>query len=567
MYSGWTLLDAELERQRRTMLGIFMCAALLMAFFGGMCAERANLTARHQTHEAEIVAQKDAEITEKEVVITEKDAVIAAREAEIRKIRARAVTLDENGVRTNRMSEIYLTSDPYRESEIQTDAEFREYCRENCPEAVLPTDEWTTENVIESWLATPEIWGVWRDSYNDLKTYFVWTADYEHCFYLDMAEPISPTDYETGEHRELVSGWLVMDGVRIVMLDAQTYDVDDPYEMLRQYQSGEWDGSTRRSHDGSTVVEVDGLDGNLEYHYEAWRYDQTTDPLGLAYVGYADEPWWKRDDLPEELLAAVGERNRYATWDDTKTRGSSWLWVWDFYADLPGGISAQVEGLGELYDTVRTRRGTFFVASTGVWLYKQGQLVDDPWLHALDKESAELYMRCVLPKTPEEIAALDATVPPPEDDGVVRMSEQQRAQEYADGYAACEALGLVTTADQGYVYTGKTLLVLREGGEIEPLFDQMVTTPGRYSSSAWGLRDGQLIYWRGYTYGSSELPEVVAEGVLEADFTDLALFMKTDGCYEVARVHGENEVRYLGTEEMNYYKEFYQTLRAATYYS
>lgn len=553
MYSGWTLLDAELERQRRIMLGIFACAALMLAFFGGMCAERANLTARFQTRETELLAEKDAEIANRDAEIVEKDAKIEAMEAEIRKTAARAIVLDENGVRTDRMREIYTTSDPYRESEIQTDAEFREWCQENYPEAVLATDEWMAESVIESWCNAPGIWGVWTDSYNDSKTYFVWTPDWEHCFYLDMDEPILLTDYETGEHQELVSGWLVMDGVRIKMIDTETYDIDDPYEMLRQYQAGEWDGETRRSHDGSTTVEV-GWRGTLEYTYKAWKYDATTDPLELAYQGYAAEPWWQRDGLSEELVTALGRNHDYKAWEDeAQTRAYEWLWggSWDFYVDLPGGISAGVDGLGEVYEVETTQQGTFFATSTGIWLYKGGELVDSWECQVVDDDDLDFFTTFQRPKTPEEIAQLSATVLPTDDpEETPKLSEREQAQQYADAYAGCLAIGLISEEDRAYFYTGEDLLTLRKGGVVEEFFDP-IPEAGRLTSRqpSRGLKDGRLIYWSGY-----KLPQIITEDVLAADFTSVALIEKADGVYAVVYGQGRYEAQYLGVGPMEYYQ-------------
>lgn len=553
MYSGWTLLDAELERQGRIMLGIFACAVLMLAFFGGMCAERANLTARYQTRETELLAEKDAEIANRDAEIVEKDAKIEAMEAEIRKTAARAIALDENGVRTDRMREIYTTSDPYRESEIQTDAEFREWCQENYPEAVLATDEWTAESVIESWCNAPEIWGVWTDSYNDLKTYFVWSADYGHCFYLDMDEPILLTDYETGEHQELVSGWLVMDGVRIKMIDAETYDIDDPYEMLRQYQAGEWDGETRRSHDGSTTVEVSWR-GTLEYTYKAWKYDATTDPLELAHQGYAAEPWWQRDELSEELVTALGRNHDYKAWEDeAQTWAYAWLWggSWDFYVDLPGGISAGVDGLGEVYEVETTQQGTFFATSTGIWLYKGGELVDAWECPVVDDDDLDFFTTFQRPKIPEEIAQLSATVPPTDDpEETPKLSEREQAQQYADAYAECLAIGLISEEDRAYFYTGEDLLALRKGGVVEEFFDP-IPEAGRLTSRqpSRGLKDGRLIYWSGY-----KLPQIITEDVLAADFTSVALIEKADGVYAVVYGQGRYEAKYLGVGPMEYYQ-------------
>ena len=555
-WRGWT-----------AMILVFVMA-LMMLNVGVNYGEKSGLEAAERQYTAEL-AEKDGELAGKEAALTEKDEKLAKKEAELREYQIEAEILDENGVRTDRMSEVYTSVDPYGGSEITTDAEFREYCRENYPEAVLPTEEWTLEGVVESWLESPEIWGVWTDSYNDLEAYFIWSADYEHCFYLDVEVPIIPVAHDTGEHRELVSGWLVVDGVRALMLDEQTYDIDDPYEMLRQYQAGEWDGSTRRSHDGSTTVEVDNLDGYLEYQYEAWRYDQTTDPLGMAYAGFEDEAWWKREGVSKELQVALGERHtQYTSWNEEGTHGWDWVPRWDFYVDLPGGISASVEGLGEIYDSRRTQRGTFFMTSTGVWLYKQGELVDH-WECELNEKTAALYSRCALPKTAEEIAQLDATRPEIEDEsGAVTFgeSEQQKAMEYANEYAKYQELGLISPKDQTYVYTGTELLTLKEGGTVVAFFDEIVAGPSSMSSRMWGLKDGRLVCWRVYAFSSGDLPKVVAEDVVEADFTDLALFMKADGCYEVPHAsYSAGEVRYLGPEAMGYYQRLYQTLAAARY--
>lgn len=555
---------------------------LVVAVFVLFSVELSLREAKHERILAEALAEKDAVITEKETEIAEKTEALKAWRDEATKLKARKVVLDENGVRTDRMREIYLTADPYRESEVQTDAEFREWCRENYPEAVLPADVWTAgdaltddvaaaddaaateandglmtevaEKVLASWTEKPEIWGVWRDSYNDLLTYFSWTPDYEHCFYLDIAEPIIPVNHETGEHKELVSGWLVMDGVRMAMIDAKTYAIDDPYEMLRQYQAGEWDGEARRSHDGSTVAEVAFWHGTLEYTYEAWVYDETTDPLGVAYEGYATNPWWQRDGLSEELVAALGRNHSQRAWEEGQMRAHDWLWGggWDFYVDLPGGISAKVEGLGEVYEVEMTGQGTFFATATGVWLYKSGELVDSWALKLVDSDDLNFYAPFKRPKTEEEIARLSATRLFDADDpeATPQPSEQERARDYVQAYADCQRLGLISENDLAYFYTGKQLLVLREGGAAEKFFEEVPERdralsrgPGR------GLKDGRLIYWSSY-----DLPKVITEDVLKADFTEVALIEKADGCYAI--VYGDDgyEARFLGIGSMEHYK-------------
>lgn len=542
---------------RRNCSSVLKCAIVVVVIVGVGVLFNCELNLRAAKAEQILqtaLAEKDAEIANRDAEIVEKDAKIEAMEAEMRKTAARAIILDKNGVRTDRMREIY--HDPYSEfpGSVETDAEFREWCQENYPEAVLPSNDWTAEEVLVLWTEKPEIWGVWKDvEHLSERSYFVWTPDWEHCFYLDMDKPILPADYETGEHQELISGWLVMDGVRIKMIDTETYDIDDPYEMLRQYQTGEWDGETRRSHDGATTVEVSWR-GTLEYTYEAWKYDATTDPLELAYQGYAAEPWWQRDGLSEELVTALGRNHNYKAWEDeAQTWAYEWLWGggWDFYVDLPGGISAGVDGLGEVYEVSATQQGTFFATSMGIWLYKGGKLVDSWDRPVADDDDLDFFATFQQPKTSEEIAQLSATAPPVENpEDTPRLSEREQAQQYADAYAECLAIGLISEEDRAYFYTGEDLLALRKGGVIEEFFDP-VPEAGRLTSRqpSRGLKDGRLIYWSGYN-----LPQIITEDVLAVDFTSVALIEKADGVYAV--VYGQNcyGAQYLGVGPMEYYQ-------------
>ena len=51
----------------------------------------------------------------------------------------------------------------------------------------------------------------------------------------------------------------------------------------------------------------------------------------------------------------------------------------------------------------------------------------------------------------------------------------------------------------------------------------------------WGFQDGELTYWQLYERFANDMPTVVAEDVLEVDFTKLAMFRKEDGWYAVIR--------------------------------
>lgn len=482
-----------------------------------------------------LAAEKDATISEQSATIVElngmieqREAEIAAKEAEIRQITRRELEVDENGVIMTRMIEFYGSHDPYGEPEIQNDEEFRAWCQENWPDATYPSEEWTTDGVIAAWVEKPEIWGSYTESYYDDTHFFTWSADWEHCFILDayMTYDLFADDANwwlegvKAEHKVPTSGWLVIDGIRVQMLDQETYDIYDPYELARQYQAGEWDGCNRRSPDGSTRVRISSYDGGLmDYWYQAYSYDESADPLGMAWTDFDRQPWWTRDDVPEELISAIPERRR--DWTDPWGEAPNLMMLSsadvEIYVDLPIGYDAS-----EFTSIAKTGQGTFCFSSKGVKLFRKGVLIEE-WALAVNVRESLMLMRF---------------------------------EEPSDEYVQ----------DLAYVYDGKQIWALRAGGTKEVALENLQYA--HYNDAVFlGFHEDKLIYWKGSThYEGSTSPAVVATDVLEVDVTDLALLRKEDGWYAIVRGSGDFTLSYLGESEgPEYYAQLYQDLGSARY--
>lgn len=482
-----------------------------------------------QNERLALATEKDATISEQSAMIAELSDAIEQKEAEIRKIARRELEVDENGVIMTRMIEFYGNHDPYGEPEIQNDEEFRAWCQENWPEAVYPLEEWTAEEVIAAWVEKPEIWGSYTDFYYDETCFFTWSADWEHCFILDayMTYDLFAEDADwwsegvKAEHKAPTSGWLVIDGLRVQMLDRETYDIYDPYELVRQYQSGEWDGSNRRSPDGSTLVRVSNYDGGLlDYWYQAYSYDESADPLGIAWTDFDRQPWWTRDDVPEELTSAIPERRREWTdpWGAAPNLEMLSSADVEVYVDLPIGYD-----VSEFVQIAKTNQGAFCFSSEGVKLFQKGKLIEE-W--ALDVNTRESLML---------------------------MRFEEPGADYAQ--------------DLAYVYDGEQIWALRAGGAKEVVLENFQYA--HYNDAIFlGYHGNELVYWKGYThYESSIPPTVVATDVLEVDVTNLAMLRKEDGWYAmVRRSDGGFMLRYLGEPEgPEYYAQLYKDLSSASY--
>lgn len=522
-----TLLNKELiaKSDRIVKVGFVLVVLLLMLVLGWWLHEREfgpalAMQREYSTRLAEELHDQDQQLSEKDLELSRLQTSIEHYRSKVMSLELQLQPVDANGVRKDRMAEFYGQHDPTRTPPFSTDEEFRLYCQVKYAEAVLPSNDWTAESVLATWLEQPEVWAHCSAEEGRVDFYFTWTPNYAHCFILDSDKPYLSARMEEA-HEPLVSGWLVVDGLRVAMFDQSTYDISDPYEMIRQYQAGEWDGTMRRSHDGSTTVEVRSYDGMLDYEYEAWWYDESFDPEGVAWQEFAERPWWYDDDVPWETLQMLSYQERPKWPDEIAPNEAYWMWPnTKFYADLPLDYNMK-----ELVVADRLDDGELLVAEARrIRAYSRGKLLGEWDLAealATDLQSQDVMLFGRLKDAPVEYAH-----------------------------------------DVAYLYTQGQLLALREGGEVAVALERVIGGHDWMDTPEFGLQEGRLIYWDvRLAPRIGEVPTVLAEDVLEADFSTLALLRKADGCYMVTRdENGDYVVEYLGTESMQYYSDYCQRL-------
>lgn len=510
--------------QHRRVCSVFLACAVVIEAMLGMCrwSYQRGISKGVESYEDRLAIQAEELGAEKDEALAEKDEILAAKDQKIYELEQELRPVDEEGLLEDRMSEFYGRHELDAEPKIGSDTEFREYCQENRPDAVYPSTEWTAEDVIASWTEQPEIWGHYMDDlgYND--TWYTWTPDYEHCFILDVDEPYPLTDSETGEHQELISGWLVVDGIRVAMLDKVTYDIEDPFELVRQYQAGEWDGSIRRSHDGSTTVVVYPSKGyTLYYMSEFWRYDERFDPEGLAWTEFEMVPWWKQREMSPELLAAAGWDKTPAAepWDRVNVRGVSYLYLSYLYVDLPLECD-----LNQLKVIKQTGAGLLCIEKGKPVIYSKGVVVGE-W----DTKFYEHGMEFL-------------------------ESPRDPSGEYAN-YV-------------GFIYDQYTecLIALCADGTVETLLDEVVFYK-RSNNALWGFKDGEFVCWRLRSYSIDVYH--FGTDVIEVDASlPVMLLTKSDGTCHIMAYDDDGSgyvTKQLGTEPLEYYRELYQMLGSGRY--
>lgn len=515
--SGEASQEDAVEATERTASGVgvfflvLVVSAVLLLVAGwyvGKVSARDERVALAAEKDATISGQ-NATIAELNGTIEQKEAEIAAKEAEIKSNKARIKQLEwelmpvtAEGTAAARMYEFYGYHSYDRAPAFRTDEEFKEWCQEEHPEAVFPTNEWTVRDVVASWTENPEIWAKWHDNdYYYMGTWFCWTPDWQHCLILDAdTDSYSMTDYYTGEHLELVTGWLVVDGLRVAPIDESTYDIEDPYEMLRQYRAGEWDGSPRRSHDGSTTVSaVPYSEGQIIYSYQAWFYDEMFNPEGTAWADFAPQPWWLGEDVPEEFASRAWASDSEKDWTEKNVRLRSGFSS-GLYVDLPTDCEVSK-------DVYLSKSGgqTFYMDTKRVEVFQVGNSIyswdyaDFDFEFVANSENMRLY-----------------------------RSFREPLEEYAQ--------------DMAYLYDGSGhLAALRQDGSAKLMLDKMLYADAT-NAEFWGFRGNDLICWR---LSAKTSPSVVGEDVLEVDFSTAVLFAKADGCYVVTFNRGENGDDYI----------------------
>lgn len=229
------------------------------------------------------------------------------------------------------------------------------------PGAVYPGETWTPDDIIASFVDGSAPWT------GDYDTHHLWSSDYEHTFMIDdnIRCYIDDKYVGTAPHRQ--------------------YSMD-PLELLRLYQSGDWDGlELIWSEDDSTFVAVQ------------WRGPNTTDRhrngcLRYEFENFTEEadvwPWWENDDSYElepyamaRTMRGEGE-NAYLKYDEVLV---------PLYVDLPNGELTDSETFGEVLQIVpcSSEEGVLVYTTKGIWLFKAGNLVLG-WPSADAAELAEL---------------------------------------------------------------------------------------------------------------------------------------------------------------------------------
>ncbi len=128
---------------------------------------------------------------------------------------------------------------------------------------------------------------------------FLWSPDYRYCFTVD-------------------DGWLLINGVKTWLM-GPIADSLDPADLVKDFQSGKWDGSKIYSADGATCAEV-LYDGEIFYSYEAFAYGNY-DPITtqawnnsggsqpeISFRG--EELAWCRHDMEVVTFRTVGLSTR-----------------------------------------------------------------------------------------------------------------------------------------------------------------------------------------------------------------------------------------------------------------
>ncbi len=416
--------------------------------------------------------------------------------------------LTAEGVCNNRMYEFYgaYASEPEALT-LKTDADFRDLCQKNYPQAIYPSTEWTPEAVVQSYYDQPEIWGYFQRYTGARSFYFTWTSDYQHCFILDTYT------YED-EMAPLQSGWLCVDGIRVHPLYASEKIVDDisPEHLIQAYQAGDWDGHQLVSSDLSTTVYVDGYEGGeLSYTYSAWRYGKDFDPDGIAYAGFDALPWWRSSNVDVRDLALLDSNSDgKALWQDGRVSAFDYV-DYKLYADLPADFDWRIfTSMSQ-----NSKLGTLCLAPGEVYLFNKGRVIGYWEFEAVDQKTMKLYY-------------------PTNNDAL------------------------------GVLYDGQDLWTLYANGKKELAFEQIVYADPE-NNRFWVITDKTLYRASFGEHHFADSPEILSENVDDVYVSDNGLWapdlivIKSDGSYVVNATGSNNSEHYLGPESPEYYIKIHQS--------
>lgn len=387
------------------------------------------------------------------------------------------------------------------------DGEFLQHFVEKYPEALYPSNDWTSDEVLAFYRESPDSWAGYESAYLGKRFFVCLTPDYKHCFV------VKDDEYGYGDEKAAM-GWLIIDGVYVTVIDEQTTDSLEPDVLIAQYRDGTWDGDLLRSSDYGTTAMLLYSGTELYYSYQKNVYLQEQDPQGLAYDGYED-PWWYDDELAEKYN--VG---KFCEWISDSGYEST-IWV-KCYPDLPNDFDVEQ------------------IVGTGTPMkYALDVLLEDGRL--------QRYSRMEL------LEEWDLS-------GMTEMS--------LDDDVVCYAGHPFDSNDEVYYLDDGKLFVLKTGGEVSLMLDHIDAIDRGYSlrgSTLFALEDGKLCAYDMYDGKVYTLDY----DVLELNFEGMMAYKKADGYYTLYRVRGDGEsdygTLYLGDESLDYYIQYRKNLELASY--
>ena len=228
---------------------------------------------------------------------------------------------------------------------------------------LYPSYAWTPEAVAASYRDGTVAW--WQSSYSN--NAYLWSQDFEYEF-------------------KVCDGWLYINNYRSLPFACQTRASIDPMDLLRAYQSGEWNGDPIWSEDYSTSATI--YSKHLYYYFENPVLKAGRDPRAIAvYQGCPDQPWWHAEDHSYNIQLIS-----YHQFGDGR-RASESIKIADLQLDLPNGT---LEGsvTGELLAKnaiIDHRDDTSTVTTTdGTWLFSRGKVVSH-WAASVDPTNSYLH--------------------------------------------------------------------------------------------------------------------------------------------------------------------------------
>lgn len=422
-------------------------------------------------------------------------------------------TTVQEGSTTTWLAGFYGNLDEDDDCLVTNDGEFLQYCLEKFPESFFKESAWDTyEDAVSVYASNPDEWGTVEliGGRDVMVAWRKWRFGW-NCYMIVPDQ--MPCWMDDGFN--LGSGWLYVNGIRVMAYD-QTVVSMDPAEIIKLYQYGDWDGrGILRSADGGTMATNDS--GRIKYTYKAELYPEGTHGV-VAYNGYED-PWWI------DINATWADRIIESNYEEADDYAMGFCET-DCYLDLPIDYSPEniyfAEWYTNKYIVNSDESGAFFLTDDGVMQYSRGELLEK-WNFSVFPEGVE--------------------------DAFIMSVRSQH------GYLA-------------YVYNGRQLIGLKVHGAYDVLMDRVVNRVGyKWYDSLFGLLDGNLVYWHYDDY------IVLAEDVIDADFTDVKIFEKSDGCYAIVAEDVYSKILYEDTWEMVYlgvgsieeYLKVYNSLDAGCY--